>query len=345
MDTITQVLLGASIGAAFFQPKIGRAAIVIGGLGGLLPDLDLVSSLGGPWASLVHHRGLTHALAFGPAFALPLGWLSHRVMRRRHEAGGHSPGLLAHHAALWALALMTHPLLDAFTTYGTQLLWPFSNARISWDGVSIIDLVYSGPLTVALVLCWQRGVRAQHWAQWALAFTTAYLFAGFGIGTWVEGKGRENWEAISPTEVRAIPTFANLLYWRVLARTESGDIHVGNYSLLGGWAPQHAVLPALDDPRIATVLAREEGRILTWFSEGWIGWRFEQTEAGTVLWGEDQRYGLFADPTRSMMAARVTFTEDGQTIDTIEWVQDRRENLQIGTELGLMWQGIRGRWE
>lgn len=344
MDTVTQVLLGATIGAAAFQHRLGRAAIVIGGIGGLVPDLDLVSSLGGPWSSLVHHRGATHSLLFAPLMAWPFAWASHRVVSRRDGPGRGVP--LTTHAHLWFWALFTHPLLDLFTTYGTQLLWPISNHRFSLDGVSIIDPVYSLPLAVALAFAWRAGAtptRTARWARGALAFTTACLLAGWGINTAIESKAPARWAEQDLVEVRAIPSFANLLYWRVIARDRDGAVHVDFYSLRAGWQGRDATMPRLDDPRVDAVRAREEGRILTWFSEGWIEWRWEEGAEGRVLWGEDQRYGAYTDPTLSMMAARVTFADDGQTVQSVEWVQDRRSSMDVGAELRAIWRGILGR--
>jgi inner membrane protein len=233
MDTITQVLLGATLGAAAFQHRLGRSAIVIGGLGGLLPDLDLVSSAGGPWTSLVHHRGMTHSLLFAPVVAWPLALLSHRWTHKRVSTpfkgdlrpNGARADAPAHplpraaqagvnvHAQLWFWALVTHPLLDLFTTYGTQLLWPLTDRRFSVDGVSIIDPVYSLPLLAAVVVAWRAGERARRAvraARMALAFTTAYLLAGWVVGSSIEQRALVHWEAEDLEEVRAFPSLGNL---------------------------------------------------------------------------------------------------------------------------------------
>src|SRR5690606_15668561 len=47
----------------------------------------------------------------------------------------------------WAiqLALVTHPLLDAFTVYGTQLLWPLPLHPVMWASVFIIDPLRGAP--------------------------------------------------------------------------------------------------------------------------------------------------------------------------------------------------------
>ena len=89
--------------------------------------------------------------------------------------------------AMWVL--LTHPLLDLFTVYGTQLLWPFSNYRFSLSAIGVIDPVYSG----ALLLSVFTGLRlkrcpyiSQMIATVALFFTSGYLFYGLEMNQTAE---------------------------------------------------------------------------------------------------------------------------------------------------------------
>ena len=52
------------------------------------------------------------------------------------------------------LCLVTHPLLDAFTVYGTQILLPFSDYPVGWSTLFIIDPLYTLPLVVGVVAAW-----------------------------------------------------------------------------------------------------------------------------------------------------------------------------------------------
>ena len=49
------------------------------------------------------------------------------------------------------LAIITHPLLDAQTTWGTQLFWPFE-WRIAIENIFIIDPIYTLPFLTFLIL-------------------------------------------------------------------------------------------------------------------------------------------------------------------------------------------------
>src|SRR5690606_34126612 len=143
---LTHVLLGASAGYAAFGRRLGRTAATAAGLAAFAPDADVfIRSAADPLLAVEHHRGFTHALAFAPAgAALVAGlWLLRPAWRERGRW-----------TALWLCCLVgyaTHPLLDAATSYGTRLLWPFSLHRAGWDLISVIDPVFTVVLLAGLV--------------------------------------------------------------------------------------------------------------------------------------------------------------------------------------------------
>jgi inner membrane protein len=76
MDTITQMLFGATVAQVGFRRRLGRRAIAAGALVALVPDLDIAAGwIGGPFVNWVHHRGLTHSILFGPVAGILFGWL------------------------------------------------------------------------------------------------------------------------------------------------------------------------------------------------------------------------------------------------------------------------------
>ena len=157
MDTITQSLLGAVVGKAFFSGRLGKRAVVWGAVGGALPDLDMLPIVfAGPWGEVLYHRGPSHALWFGPLVGAVLGlgvWRFYYGRQGRQSASRPDPGAPAALPAwigLFVLALLTHPLLDLFTSYGTQLLTPFSRERFALHAVGIVDPFYSLILVAAL---------------------------------------------------------------------------------------------------------------------------------------------------------------------------------------------------
>ena len=142
MDSITQAALGAAIGGAVAPAGQRRKALLVGAALGTLPDLDVLIDYGDAVANFTYHRGFSHSLLVLPPFALLL-WLA---LRRWWAPVREAP---ARWLAIIGLALITHPLLDAHTAYGTQLFWPLTLPPTMWATLFIIDPLFTLPLLAA----------------------------------------------------------------------------------------------------------------------------------------------------------------------------------------------------
>lgn len=331
MDTVTQAVLGGAIGEAAFRDRLGGRAVVFGAACGLLPDLDVLTRVAGEWASLVYHRGSTHSLIVLPLAAPLLGALGARIF------GGRERFWTWTHLAFWAL--VTHPLLDLFTSYGTQLLAPVSRARFSLDGVAIIDPFYTVPLIVAVVLAARRSVdraRSRRVAQAALAFGVLYLGAGVALTSWAAGAARAQLEArgVEVEALRAPTPIAYPVLRRVVARDAQGRLHVGTWSLLAPDDTRFEVLVSDDGPRVRQALESEQGRIMRWFSDGYLLARAE----GDRVRLEDQRYGLFSDVTWTPFAAVAHFDGEGRLESVTRAPRPGRP--KVSAELAAGWRAL-----
>lgn len=214
MDPVSQAVLGASAAQSGAGTRQIRVAAVVGILGGMAPDLDvLIRSPSDPLLFLEYHRHFTHALAFIPVGSLLVAAFAYGLFARRH--------LTFRRTWLYAaLGYATHGLLDACTTYGTQLLWPFSDARIAWNLVSVIDPLFTVPVLVLVLLSVLR--RSAGMAQLALAWAIAYPLLGLVQRERAEAVGLA--EALArghtPLRLEAKPSFANILLWKVVYETE-----------------------------------------------------------------------------------------------------------------------------
>jgi inner membrane protein len=209
VDPISQ----GAFGAGWAQSAAGNdrlmPAAVIGAIAGMAPDLDVfISSSSDPLLFLEYHRHFTHALAFAPLGALVCTLVLFRLV----------PGGLTF-AQSYAFALLgfaSHGLLDACTTYGTQLLWPFSEARIAWNNVSVVDPLFTLPLIGLLALAVRR--RSRYFAVLALGWAFAYL--GFGVyqGHRAAAAGAElaASRGHEPSRVDAKPAIASLILWKTI---------------------------------------------------------------------------------------------------------------------------------
>ena len=73
----------------------------------------------------------------------------------------------------------THGLLDSCTSYGTQLFWPFSDERVAWDTMSIVDPLFTIPLLVFVIAAARTQRQWLSWLAcgWMLGFFASRLAA------------------------------------------------------------------------------------------------------------------------------------------------------------------------
>lgn len=333
VDPVTHILLGASLGYAAFGRRLGRTAAAAGGLAALVPDADIfIRSTRDPLLAIEMHRGFTHALAFAPlGAALVAGlWLARPAWRVR-----------ARWLALWAcclVAYVSHTLLDAATSYGTQLLWPFSRHRAGWDLISIIDPVFTLALGIGLVLALRRRLPRP---------------AGFGLGlaaVYLACSGLQHQRALAAQSDLAaarghtverremMPTMANNIVWRGLymhaGRVYTDRIRVGWFSRASvreGWS-----LPVLQASELTPAEQAQNTRRFferfAWFSENWVA----RSPADATLLA-DLRYTLSAEAFDPIWGIR--FTAPGAPTE-IEWI-NRTRNRQIA--VGELWRELAGR--
>lgn len=207
MDLITQGLAGAALAAAAAPPAQLRRAALIGAVAGMLPDADiLIRSADDPLFNLEYHRHFSHALASVPIGALLVALAFWPFLRDRLSL-----------MPIWAFAMLgmaSAGLLDACTSFGTHLLWPFSDARIAWNLIAIVDPLFSLVLAAGLVLAWRR--QSASAARGALALAVLYL----GLALLQQQRAedalielaRNRGHAIERMEVK--PTLGNILLWR-----------------------------------------------------------------------------------------------------------------------------------
>jgi len=232
MDSLSQIALGAAVGVATMgrRTAVWKAALW-GAVAGTLPDLDVLIDHGDPIRNMVLHRGETHALFWLTLFSLPF---AAAVARLHGEWAIWKRWWLA----LW-LVLVTHPLLDAMTVYGTQLALPFSNHPFGVGSVFIIDPLYTLPLLVGTGWALATGRRGRGSARGmaanlaGLVLSTAYLGWGVVAQQQVERVARASLVAqgIAAERVLVTPTAFNTVLWRVVA-VDGAHFHEGFYSLL-----------------------------------------------------------------------------------------------------------------
>lgn len=323
MDSITQAVLGAGIQGALLGRGQGRKALLYGSLLGTLPDMDVLVRYADPVSRMTFHRGFSHSVFVLTALAMMLAWL----IRKKWPDAPYSGARLL--LTLW-LVLLTHPVLDAFTVYGTQLFWPLAWTPESWSAVFIIDPVYTLPLLIAVLIASVTGCtpRARMFMTSALIFSTAYLGVSL-LGRWhAEQRVAHVLQAqgVQPAAVLATPMPFNTLLWRVIVK----DGHGHYYEAVSGWfdrdPPEMVRLPLHKAQADVLQNAPLHARLL-WFTNGWL--RYDVLDGRLVV--TDLRMGMAGYYTfRFVMAER---DSDGawHTVTPYRWSSERGgwEQLQI----------------
>lgn len=208
MDPLSHGLVGA-VAAGVAVRSASNKLVGLGALAALLPDLDvLLTRRDDPLYQLEFHRQFSHALICAPVFALGLTLLA-RCLRPGWYPSSRSAFLVAL-VGFWSASL-----LDACTSYGTQLWWPFAATRVAWNLVPVVDPLFTLALA-AMVVAAARSGRASRWA-WPAALVTAFLVFGAVQKQRVQdvARGLIASRGHSPTEIVVKPTLGNQLLWRV----------------------------------------------------------------------------------------------------------------------------------
>ncbi|MEG0226607.1 MAG: metal-dependent hydrolase [Comamonas sp.] len=226
MDSVSQIALGSALAIATMgrRTAVWKAALW-GAVAGTLPDLDVFIDHGNALANMVNHRGNSHSLLY----LLLLSPLLGACIARLHGEGA----LWRRWAVAMALVLVTHPILDWFTIYGTQLLRPFSTEAYGLGSVFVIDPLYTLPLLLGIVLALGRkafsGLRAN---RMGLVLSSLYLGWSVLAQQHASGVAQASLAAqrIAAPQLLVTATPLNTLLWRVVAL---GDTHYweGYYSV------------------------------------------------------------------------------------------------------------------
>ena len=320
MDPITQ----GTVGAAFAQSTANKNNIlrigVIGFLAGLAPDLDvLIRSSNDPILFLEYHRQFTHSLFFIPFGSLIIALLIFPLVKR-------SMGFKTVYLAS-LLGYATHGLLDACTSYGTQLFWPFSNERVTWNNISIIDPLFTIPILIFVGTAIKT--RKRLFSFFAIGWAAFYLSLGFVQYERALSAANELAESRGHNAERLTlkPSFGNLILWKSIYQHEqtfyvdairtvqSSTVCLGESIKIFNYQ-QH--LPGLDKESQQA----EDVERFRWFSQDYLGFDDEKNLVTDVRYSMlpnqiEPMWGLVIDDLRDTNEHAIWWT--GRDLDESQW--------------------------
>jgi len=316
MDPITQGALGAVLPqSTVHSAEFRQNALTIcwvGCLAGMAPDLDvLIRSSTDPLLFLEYHRQFTHSLVFIPFGALICTAVFHRWARK------HLTFAMTYLVSI--LGFATHALLDACTTYGTQLFWPFADTRVAYNSIAVVDPLATLPLLGLVII---SVVRSNQWfARVGLLWFLCYLAAG-----WVQRDRAEDSAAALAVSrghygaiISAKPGFANLLLWKSVY--EFDDRYYVD-AIRAGFTPTHyrgVSIPKLDLKRDlpwldSTSQQATDLERFRWFSMGYLA--LDPDRENFVI---DMRYSVLPNEIKPLWGiglSRSAKDSDHVTFDT-----------------------------
>ena len=271
MDSLTQIVLGAACGEVALGKKIGNKAQLFGAIGGTIPDLDVIVGnlfFGNEIDQLAFHRGFMHSFVFAFIAPLVLGFVVYELYNwgKRKDTT-----TLKDWIWLFFLSIFTHPILDSFTAYGTQLFLPFSDYRVAFNNISVVDVFYTAPFLFCLlvVLFFKRNnPKRLKWTKAGIYISSFYLLLTVGNKFYTNSVFEESFKeaGIETERFTTQPAFFTNFLWYGVAKTNN-TYYVKFYSIFDDEnRPQKLIsIPAnhelldMNHPDLQT---------LTWFSKG-----------------------------------------------------------------------------
>jgi inner membrane protein len=327
MDPLSQ----GTVGAAFAQSTANKDNIlkigIIGFLAGLAPDLDvLIQSSTDPILFLEYHRQFSHSLFFIPLGSLIVALFVFPLVKK-------SMSFKAVYIASF-LGYATHGLLDACTSYGTLLFWPFSNERITWNNISIVDPLFTIPALIFVGTAIKTKKRI--YSFFSIGWIIFYLSLGFvqyerALSTandLAESRGH------NPERLTLKPSFGNLILWKsiyqhdqtfhvdAIRTVQSSTVCLGESIEIFDYQ-QH--LPGLDKKSQQA----EDVERFRWFSQDYLGFDEEKNLV------TDVRYSMLPNQIEPMWGLVIDDQQDTNQ-HAIWWTGRDLEQRQWDTFLEML---------
>ena len=331
MDSLTQIILGAAVGEAVLGRKIGNKAMLYGAIAGTIPDLDVISSFFNDTVTALEvHRGFTHSILFSVLFAPILAFLVTRFEAYKN---------LKDWSWLFFWTFITHPILDAQTTWGTQLFWPL-DIRLAFKNVFVVDPLYTIPFLVLLIFAMRQKKASRKrrlYNNWGLIISSSYLILtlilkGISYQTFTKELAAQH---IKYKEIETKPAPLNTVLWA--ANVETDDAFLIGYSSFldknpiqfSSYPKNHYLLGDLvHQPKVKRMIA---------ISKGW----YTINKKDNALYFNDLRFGLLSmkpNAENFVFKYKIEIDANGTPFFTEE-PKEKRDAKKLLSELWLRIKG------
>lgn len=285
MDSVTQIALGIATAEIVAGKQLQNKTFLYGAILGTIPDLDIVLGKFLPEIDgIALHRGWSHSILFFIGLSPLLGWILTRIEKN-------SISFLKATILVFS-CLFTHVLLDLFTSWGTQILWPLPN-RFALKTIFVIDLLYTIPLVLSLIFVWKSSV---------FELRKKYLLRGFFISSSYllltcilkiiavnQFEQALNSKKLNYQELIVKPTAFNCILWNANVATAHG-YWLGDYSFFDSQPIQFTYYQKNIELEKKIQTSSDFEKLKT-ISEGW----YLVTTTQNQLYFNDLRFGILND--------------------------------------------------
>jgi inner membrane protein len=332
MDSLTQIVLGAAVGEAVLGRKVGNKAMLYGAIAGTIPDLDVLARLFVDTVTATEwHRGFSHSIFFSVLFAPIFGWLVWKINPK-------SIATFKEWSWLMFWGLFTHPVLDAFTTWGTQLFWPFK-LRLAFQNVFVIDPMYTLPFLVFLVLAMRQkrtSLKRRRYNYLGLFISSAYLLITLILKAVAYKQFADSLTAqgVVYTEMDFRPAPFSTILWTANIDTKEAYL-MGYYSFFDSQSISFSSYPK-NHELLGKLVTNDKVIRLIAIAEGW----YTISRIKEKLLFNDLRFGLLSlkpDETKFAFTYELESNKNGLTVIEMPKKPSDADGLLLG-----LWNRILG---
>lgn len=331
MDSLTQIILGAAVGEAVLGKKVGNKAMLYGAIAGTIPDLDIFASFfTDSVTALSIHRGFTHSILFSVLLAPIFGWIVSKYETFKKAKGW---------SWLFFWAFITHPILDAHTTWGTQLFWPF-DLRLAFKTIFVIDPLYTLPFLGFLILAMRQkrtSNKRHHYNKIGLIISSSYLLLTFLL-KWIAFNQFQTAledQKIDYTQLDTRPSPLNTILWSANIETEDAYL-LANYSFFDTKPITFETYPK-NHRLLGNLSTNETVKRMIAISKGW----YTITKSGNNLYFNDLRFGLLSlKPNAQNFVFKYKIELD--KFGTIKFKEEPKDNRDGKKLLFELWTRLKG---
>ena len=320
MDPFTQGIVGTTVAQSGSKRDTLIIASVIGLLAGLAADLDIfIRSSTDPLLFLEYHRHFTHSIIFIPFGALICAVVFYYLFSKRNNLSFRQTYFFS------LLGYATHGIIDSFTTYGTLLFWPFTDERIAWNTISVIDPIFTIPIFVLVILSIVK--RNKKFSIYAIVWILSYQMIAYSQKLRAENIIYDYAQTFKHKVkfIEAKPSFGNIIVWKVIYSTsEKYYVNAIRLSLDHKIYPGESIekldvsksFPWLDT---SSQQAKDIEKF-RWFSNGYLG--VDKKNRDIIY---DVRFSTIPNQVEGLWGIKLDETKND--FEHVEYVTNRKRDL------------------